>query len=145
MKGKRAVLCFLGALAAALLAGCASRLSLEGWEWTMTAAFDGDGRVAACAPGRTDTYPDAKEMTVTFSAERGRLEITLEKGGETLAGTYRQIQVNPDGKLYELYVEGLGRGFGGCAYTKHATGENVPTFAAQFPGEYSFYFTGDPP
>lgn len=145
MKKKLGALCLLAMLLVIFCEGCASRLSLEDCGWTMTAVFDKDGQVVACAPSQKDLYPDAKAMVITFFAENGKLKIHREGMEDTLTGTYRQTEINPDGRLYELSVQGIGRGFGGCAFTKHATGENVPTFAVQFPEKYSLYFTGEQP
>ena len=139
MKRRLGAACLLAVLVAVLCAGCGNRLSLEDHTWTMTVAFDKDGQVVACAPGQKDLYPHAEAIELTFTAEHGRLTCSREN----ITGTYRQTETNPDGGLYELYVEGWGQGFGGCAYTKHATGETVPTFAVQFPERSSIYFTGE--
>ena len=139
MKRRLGTACLLAALLAVLYAGCGSRLSLEDHTSTMTVVSDKDGQVVACAPGQKDLYPHAEEMELTFTAENGRLTCSRKN----ITGTYRQTETNPEGSLYELYVEGWGQGFGGCAYTKHATGETVPTFAVQFPERCSLYFTGE--
>lgn len=141
MKKRLVVLC-LGFLALFLWSGCASQtLSLEDHTWIMTTVFDQDGNVVACAPGQANFYPEAQEVVLSLQAKSGALELKREDTGETATGTYRQTEKNPDGRLYELEIQGLGQGFGGCAFTNYQTGEQTPTFAVQFPETYSLYFT----
>lgn len=141
MKRRLGAACLLAVLVAVLCAGCGNRLSLEDHTWTMTVVFDKDGQVVACGPGAAQNHPGVEEFSLTCTAKDGA--VTFQTEEDTRQGTYRQTETNPDGSLYELYVEGWGQGFGGCAYTKHATGETVPTFAVQFPERYSIYFTGE--
>ena len=56
MKKKLGALCLLAMLLVIFCEGCASRLSLEDCGWTMTAVFDKDGQVVACAPGQKDLH-----------------------------------------------------------------------------------------
>lgn len=141
LKKKGAIALGMALAVFAILAIHAARsvIKVEDYAWSLDTLQNGEGQVVACAPGQKDLYPHAEAIELTFTAEHGRLTCSREN----ITGTYRQTETNPDGSLYELYVEGWGQGFGGCAYTKHATRETVPTFAVQFPERYSIYFTGE--
>ena len=141
LKKKGAIALGMALAVFAILAIHATRsvIKVEDYAWSLDTLQNGEGQVVACGPGQKDLYPHAEAIELTFTAEHGRLTCSREN----ITGTYRQTETNPDGSLYELYVEGWGQGLGGCAYTKHATGETVPTFAVQFPERYSIYFTGE--
>lgn len=141
LKKKRAIALGMALALLAIFAIYAARsvIKVEDYAWSLDTLQNAEGQVVACAPGQKDLYPHAEAIELTFTTENGRLTCSREN----ITGTYRQTEANLDGSLYELYVEGWGQGFGGCAYTKHATGETVPTFAVQFPERYSLYFTGE--
>lgn len=143
LKKKGAIALGMALAVFAILAIYAARsvIKVEDYAWSLDTLQNGEGQVVACGPGAAQNHPGVEEFSLTCTAKDGA--VTFQTEEDTRQGTYRQTETNPDGSLYELYVEGWGQGLGGCAYTKHATRETVPTFAVQFPERYSIYFTGE--
>lgn len=138
---KRIASCFL--LVALLLltfSACASKPSIEGFEWHLRTAMtlkDGELTVVA-ADGTDSVHSEAKTVDITLKADDGRLAVIDSTNGKTYEGTYRVDGKNPRGTDYKVTLDGK-EGYATVAMTAYADGGEEPTLPINL-GEYSLYF-----
>ena len=129
-----------------LLCSCGTeKLSIEDYEWKMSAVMRGNDGVTAdtadfivCVGEADEVYPEAKIVELTLKAENGVITVEDFTNGKTYTGTYKVTAKTPKGTDYELVINGQ-TGYAAVAPTTYYSGTEVPTLPINF-GEYSLYF-----
>ena len=130
-----------------VLSSCGTeKLSIEDYEWEMSAVMRGGDGVTAdtadfivCVGEEDEVYPEAKIVDLTLKAENGVITVEDFTNGKTYTGTYKVTAKTPKGTDYELVINGQ-TGYATVAPTKYYSGREVPTLPINM-GEYSLYFT----
>ena len=100
-------------------------------------AADEDGRVLAIGDGMQEIYPEAKVITLTGTAQNGKLTFTQEE--ESWEGSYTLQKSDEAAAIYSITV-GDETGPAAVSATTRQDGSAEQTLVLQL-GGYSLYFT----
>ena len=143
MKKKISIFLLASALILALSSCKANKIKIEDYEWQMRYVMHVvDEQLVMDAIHEADSaHPDAKIISMTLTANGGKLTITDKTNDVTYEGTYLVKQRTPDGIDYQITIDGKS-GYATVAMTTYADGSQEPTLPINL-GDYSMCFYAD--